>query len=363
MKDNRITFIDLFCGCGGITLGLIKNKFDLICGIDNDAPMIDTFNYNFNGKGIKGDLRTFKPDDLSKKLCINNNSVDLIVGGPPCQGFSLANMWDKVKNDPRNALFYNFVEYVLFFRPKIFLIENVKGMLSVQEGNVIEAIKKSFKEIGYYIHEPKILNSMNYAIPQKRERVFIVGTSKPVNFLFPAEKKNILKVKDAISDLYHYEGKNDDEPIEYKTKSESTYQKKMRNNSNLIHNHEPRMPAVSTQNKISHVGQGGNWKQIPEKYFPNNRKNRHSSAFKRLNENEPSITIDTGNAHSNYFHPLYNRIPTVREAARIQSFPDDFIFHGTRTQQYRQVGNAVPPLLMYSISKSIKKNIFENEDS
>lgn len=122
-----------------------------------------------------------------------------------------------------------------------------------------------------------------------------------------------------------------------------------------------RYPAQKVQDRIAFVPQGGNWKDVPEELWPNNRKNRHSSAYKRLNEDTVSVTIDTGNSHSNYFHPLYNRIPTVREAARLQSFPDSFILLGNRSEQYRQVGNAVPPLLARVIADQIKKELDKNE--
>ena len=135
----------------------------------------------------------------------------------------------------------------------------------------------------------------------------------------------------------------------------TAYQKYLRRVDNLIYNHDNRYPAEIVQQRISFVPQGGNWQQVPVELWPSDRNNRHSSAYKRLDEKQPSVTIDTGNSHSNYFHPLFNRIPTVREAARLQSFPDEFVFVGNRSEQYRQVGNAVPPLLAKAIAMRIKE--------
>ena len=145
-----------------------------------------------------------------------------------------------------------------------------------------------------------------------------------------------------------------------KEEPQSDYQKYLRNNNSEIYNHEIRYPAPIVQERISYVKQGENWTSVPKKLWPSQRDNRHSSAYKRLAELEPSVTIDTGNCHSNYFHPLYNRIPTVREAARLQSFPDSFIFLGNRSEQYRQVGNAVPPILAKVVAIALKENL-ENE--
>ena len=165
-------------------------------------------------------------------------------------------------------------------------------------------------------------------------------------------KKNIVTVEDAIGELYNFD-KNVKKTYKLKTNPTTSYRKYLRSENNTIENHEIKYPAEIVQERISHVRQGENWASIPKELFKNQRSNRHSSAYKRLKETDVSVTLDTGNAHSNYFHPLYNRIPTVREAARIQSFRDDFVFKGTRSAQYRQVGNAVPPLLAKALASAI----------
>ena len=160
-------------------------------------------------------------------------------------------------------------------------------------------------------------------------------------------------------------GKRNYSVVHFKGKSpevdrERAYRRYLRAKDNGVQNHEVRYPAEKVQHRISFVPQGGNWRDVPEELWPTDRKNRHSSAYKRLDVNQPSCTIDTGNNHSNYFHPLYNRIPTVREAARLHSFPDEFVFMGNRSDQYRQVGNAVPPLLAKVIAEQLKE-VIENE--
>jgi DNA (cytosine-5)-methyltransferase 1 len=285
--------------------------------------------------------------------------IEIIVGGPPCQGFSSANRWQKESEDPRNKLFFEYLRFVEVLKPKVVLIENVRGILSNNNGYAKSRIEELLNNLGYDV-DCSVLNASDFGVPQNRLRAFFVATNRKLikqKFDFhKIEKQKKVNVKDAIGELYNTK-ETDKDFIVLKSNPDSEYRKYLRSESNKIFNHEIRFPAEVTQNRISYVPQGGNWMDIPKELFTNQRNNRHSSAFKRLKENACSVTIDTGNAHSNYFHPKYNRIPTVREAARIQSFKDDYIFLGSRTSQYRQIGNAVPPLLAKSIAREIIKLI------
>lgn len=351
--------IDLFCGCGGLSKGFELAGFNIVGGIDFNAPAISTFNENFkHAKGICCDLLEMDESKI-KDIFGDLSNIDVIIGGPPCQGFSSANRYKIEGDDPRNKLFFEFVKFVDLAKPSAIVIENVRGIVTKDNGYAKERIYNIFEERGYHVNHC-ILDACDYGVPQHRLRNFFVMLKKE-KFDFETLKKatSIISVKEAIGELYNFEN-IDDSTVTIATVPTTTYQEYLRSDDSVAYNHEVRYPAEKVQERISYVPQGGNWQCVPEHLWPSSRSNRHSSAYKRLDEKQPSVTIDTGNNHSNYFHPLYNRIPTVREAARLQSFPDNFKFMGNRSEQYRQVGNAVPPLLAKAIADRLME-VLKNE--
>lgn len=344
MKRHKV--IDLFCGCGGLSEGFKLAGYEIVGGVDFNQPAINTYNRNFVGsKGICCDLLTMDKDKIAQEFG-DLKDIDVIIGGPPCQGFSSANRYKNEGEDPRNKLFFEFVKFVDLAKPKVILIENVRGIVTSNNGYAKDRITEIFEERGYSVSY-KILNAAEYGIPQNRFRNFFVMIKGDESFDFSKVKMSGKEttVFDAIGELYNFEDHDSNDAIELLNDPDSIYRKYLRSSNNKVYNHEVRYPAEKVQHRISFVPQGGNWRNVPEDLWPTDRNNRHSSAYKRLDENQPSCTIDTGNNHSNYFHPLYNRIPTVREAARLQSFPDDFVFVGNRSEQYRQVGNAVSTII------------------
>ena len=353
--------LDLFCGAGGMSLGFKNAGFQIVGGIDYNEPAIMTHKHNFkNGYHHHGDITLVDEKEVMNKI----GNVDVIVGGPPCQGFSSANRNDREEDDPRNKLFFQYLRFISAFKPKFFVIENVPGILSRDKGYAKEKIIEITSKLGYNVNV-KVLNADSYGVPQKRTRAFFVGISNRYNTVF--DFKNIIPlfanttVKDAIEDLEKLET-----GINYNTLKKKRILKPIQRyyldkTSSIIENHVISLHSDIVVERIKHVPQGGNWKDIPEELWERQRNNRHSSAYRRLDYNKPSITIDTG--HMNYFHPVFNRVPTVRESARIQTFQDNFVFLGTRTQQYRQVGNAVPPVLAQVIAIEIKKMLEEFDEN
>ena len=350
-----LNVIDLFCGCGGLSLGFQQAGFRILMGIDNNPTAIETFNRNFGGAGVCANLLDFNESEIVNSK-IATQKIDVIIGGPPCQGFSAANRWGDSSRDERNKLFFEFVKFVDFFKPRAVVIENVRQIITANGGYAKGQIYGIFESRGYTVNHC-VLKAEDYGVPQRRRRNFFVAILGAKFDFATLEKRALVCVREAIGDLYSFE--NNKQGIVSGLPPTNDYLRYVRD-SDQIFNHCVSYPSLATQEKMKHVPQGGNWENIPPRMFKTVRSNRHSSAYRRLSEDSPSVTIDTGNAHSNYYHPLYNRIPTVREAARLQSFPDSFIFFGTKTDQYKQVGNAVPPLLAKALAAALLE-ILENE--
>ncbi|MHA1381633.1 MAG: DNA cytosine methyltransferase, partial [Candidatus Helarchaeota archaeon] len=270
--------------------------------------------------------------------------IDVVIGGPPCQGFSMAGgkkrngqtgLWTGFVDDPRNYLFKEFVRIVDFIRPKFFVMENVAKMATILGGKIKLEVEESFKKIGYNV-KSKVLDAADYGVPQHRYRIFIIGTHLNLNISFPKptygksdegmKLEPYVTIKEAIGDLPPLKsGESDSFP------------------NHVAMNHSEQM-----LEKMSYIEDGGNRSQIPEGMRP---KSGDSRKYIRYNSKAPSICI-TGDMRK-VFHYGQNRALTVRELARIQTFPDDYVFYGSSISQQQQVGNAVPPILAKKLAKKI----------
>lgn len=346
MKNRNI--IDLFCGCGGFSRGFEDAGYTVELAIDNWKDAILTFNINHKKKsGITRDIYDFTNEEIKEFGKVHD--IKGIIGGPPCQGFSMVGK--REANDERNTLYLQYVRFVEQIKPEFFVLENVKGLLTLEKGRYKKDIINRFSKHGYNVI-CNVLKASDYGVPQKRERVFFVGLRKDIFgdkfFEYPNVVGSVVTTEDALSDLPSLDDGED--PTVYKCPPKNEFQKLMRKNSTTIKNNEITLHTEQTKKIISMIPDGGNIKMLPEEYYT---VRNYSSAFKRMNSKEPSTTIDCG--HRNYFHYKENRIPTARESARIQSFPDDFEFIGTKTSQYTQIGNAVPVLLAKSIADSMNE--------
>lgn len=341
--NKEFTFIDLFSGCGGLSLGFEMVGYRSVLAIDCWQDALDTYVYNRPGaRTLCGDLGSLNPNELKELYGIPQ--VDVIIGGPPCQGFSIAGK--RIIEDKRNTLYKSFVHFVQCFKPKAFVMENVPNILSMGEGVVKEAILKDFYELGYNVTF-RVLLASDYGVPQNRKRAIFVGMLNG-EYKFPEKSFEApVTSKEAISDLPEDSLK---EGAAYPTEPQSEYQKLIRVDSKGVYNHLITIHTEQTKRIIGMVPDGGNYKSLPEDLWETRKVH---IAWTRLNSQKPSFTIDCG--HNHHFHYSFNRVPTVRESARLQSFPDKFIFLGGKGSQLKQVGNAVPPLMALAIAKQLKE--------
>ena len=366
--------IDLFSGCGGMTLGFGWAGFNSVLASDIDENCEKTFAKNFSETPfLCGDLSEFTKENFDK--IIANKTIDVIIGGPPCQGFSLANKKrNKVSEDPRNKLFFEFVKTINWYNPKSFVMENVKGLLSMESGEVIKQIQNEFENAGKFGYEvrTKVLKASDYGVPQSRERVIIIGIRKDLGLIpqFPTKKyEKEITVEEAIADLPIINAGEGEEKMDYACKPANNYQRFMRKNAKKVFNHIAMRHTQRLIDRFKAIQPGKNLLDVWETHGavqrgnPNEKsKIKFSQNNLRLIANKPAPTI-AASFQSNFIHPYLDRNFTAREGARLQSFPDDFIFEGMRTKmswekglsQYQQIGNAVPPLMAFEIATTLKR--------
>ena len=387
--SSDLKMIDLFAGAGGLSEGLSEAGFHSLFANEFVESYARTYKKNhINAIVSTDDIRTLNAEYIREDLGIEKGELDLLAGGPPCQGFSI-NAPIRSILDERNHLFKDFLRFVRAFSPKAVLIENVPGLVSFEQGATLHAILDSLAEIGYGA-EVRILGAAYYGVPQMRWRTIIIGfrgqdlpsnvfpepyTHAPIypNFTTIFDGKTLVKapkenagvrfttVKEAIDDLPPLSNGEQGLRIkEYKFEATCNYQHRARVGSIGVINHEaPRLSDINLA-RLKYIKPGENWTSIPDELLPlgmqRARKSDHTKRYGRVDPNGLSSTILTKcDPHwGAFFHYSQDRSFTVREAARIQSFPDHFVFLGTQAEQFAQVGNAVPPLLAQAIGNSIK---------
>jgi DNA-cytosine methyltransferase len=346
--------IDLFAGVGGLSLGFEQMGFDVVLANEYDESIAQAYKKNRPKTNmIIEDITKLPIHDTFKHY---KGVVDLCVGGPPCQGYSQKGQ-RKTINDPRNFLFKYFVEVVKEVSPEYFVMENVPNLITTENGFFKKELTAMFTELGYTINA-QILCAADFGVPQRRYRTVIIGKksgTNPVNMPIPTSTR--LTIWDAISDLNYLNSGEGSDVSEYRHEAESDYQKLLRNGSTSLFNHIATNHAKVALERMAMIPPKGGKEYLPAEHIT---KSIYSGTWERMDADDISVTITTRfdtPASGKFMHPYLNRAITVREAARIQSFPDTFRFYGTKTSQMKQVGNAVPPLLSKAIAKAIIKDM------
>lgn len=340
--------IDLFSGAGGMSIGASMSGVDVRYAVELDRHAAATFALNHKGTTLLNqDVRKVTATQFAN---LDREQQTVICGGPPCQGFSTSNQKNRDMDNANNWLYKEYVRLVGEVRPDWIVFENVKGLIETENGFFLEAVLDGFKKLGYTTSH-FVLNSADYGVPQKRNRLFIVGSLHGIEVGKPKPTvKKYRTVKDAISDLPELDNGDAPDIKEYSMQAQSTYAKSMRKKLEQCGNNVVTNNALHIVERYSHIPQGGNWEDIPKRLMKNytDVSRCHTGIYRRLKEDEPSVVI--GNFRKNMLvHPWKDRGLSVREAARLQSIPDWFRFAGSIGFQQQQVGNLVPPLLAKAV--------------
>lgn len=364
MMGTRWTAIDLFCGAGGLSEGFRQAGFHVLAGNDIDPHAARTFIASHStARLLPGPIEEVSACDLLRSAGLRKGELDCLVGGPPCQAFSVYNH-QRGMHDKRSGMFHEYLRIVDGLMPAWVVMENVTGITSVGGGRAVEEIFSGLERRGYRV-ESRILRAEEFGVPQERRRIFFLGNRLGLPIMWPepthgAGLRRFVTVWDAIGDLPPLEnGEDPHGPLPYALPPVTRYQVMLRGNSDEVANHAaPRLAPINLR-RMKHIPEGGSWRDIPFDLLPDGMKRArrcdHTKRYGRLRKSGMSSTILTKcDLHWGAFiHPEQDRALTVREAARLQSFPDRISFAGPRTEQYVQVGNAVPPLLGRRVAEAI----------
>lgn len=378
---NKPKAISLFCGAGGCSLGFKKAGFDILYAQDVNETFASTYSANFPETVCEvADISTFNFKELMERFSLNPYDLDILIGGPPCQGFSTAGTW--FWDDPRNALLLNYVNALKVVKPKWFLMENVEGLLTSKKGQYLFEAVKAFIGLGYKIRIDKIY-SQEYGIPQRRKRVFVIGSLAEESFRLPRETHiasgNIYRnggvtIMDVIEGL-PCPSNNISAFLHYDKHPNNKIENLFRSENGTVQDHYIPKVNKSDMKRIRLLKHGQTMKDLPEELqhesfkrranrrvmdgTPSENRGGAPSGLKRLFPNEPSLTITSASTRE-FIHPYEDRPLTIRECARIQTFPDSFFFIGTASQKIQQIANAIPPLLAEKFASHIHDMLIES---
>ncbi|MCI9378617.1 MAG: DNA cytosine methyltransferase [Eubacterium sp.] len=349
---DELKIIDLFAGVGGLSLGFEQAGFEILIANEYDQSIAEAYIKNrANSNMVVEDITKLA---IPETFGAYKGQAGLVIGGPPCQGYSQKGQ-RKTIHDPRNFLFKYFVEVVKEVDPQYFVMENVPNLLTAQKGYFKQELEKLFSELGYTINA-QVLCAADYGVPQNRHRAFIIGKRGTCKVNMPKIIEKRTTIWEAISDLAYLKSGEGTEAADYKKAPETEYQQRMRLGSGKLYNHVATNHSAVALERLAMIPPKGGKEFLPPEHIT---KSIYSGTWERMDEDDISVTITTRfdtPSSGKFTHPYLDRAITVREAARIQSFPDSFHFFGTKTSQMKQVGNAVPPLL----AKAVAKAIFED---
>lgn len=376
IENTGLNVIDLFCGAGGSSSGFRLAGFNLVGALDINAAAAKTHELNFpECTTIVGDITTLSPKEFSER--IGNKRVDIVIGSPPCQTFSslsqgkIKSLGKDIKLDIRNYFYKNYLDYVTYFKPKVFLMENVPGFQTKYKGEIFNDLLKYIEEqLPEYNVQYAVLDAKEFSVPQSRRRLFVCGYLKEYEFAFPTSNNafcsdghKIVSVAEAFSDLPHITDDWRLDAVPYATLAQNSYQEMMRAGLTTASNNICRVSNPKAKELFDKLLPGQRYTELSEEQqsevslFDSFNSSVIMGRCHRLPLDECAWTViaHIGMDGYEYIHPTECRTISVREAARLQSFTDDFVFVGNMREQYVQIGNAVPPLLSYAIAEQIKK--------